>query len=168
MAIVRLDAPAMPWTSERSGRANADGLARFACAIARHFGHVASLLDVGAGSGKLSEALEGGACGVYVGIDQSMNPGTVCADAHALPFDDGAFDVVASKQTLPHFADPVRALSEMRRVARRGVIIQQEFPSDGVGWPGHSLVRIDAPEDVIALLPGATFDGFDFVWRKAA
>jgi hypothetical protein len=73
---------------------------------------------------------------------------------------------VASKQTLPHFADPARAIAEMMRVARRGVIIQQEFPEDGVGWEGHSLVHIDTPDDVLALLPGATFDGLDFVWRR--
>lgn len=167
MAIRRIEAPAAPWTSARSGLAHADGLARFACAIARHFGHVESLLDVGAGSGRLKDALEA-ACGRYVGIDQSPNDGIRCIDAHALPFGDGEFDVVASKQTLPHLADPARAIAEMARVARRGVIIQQEFPSDGVGWTGHSLVHIDGPDDVLALLPGAAFDGMDFVWRKAS
>lgn len=163
--IRRIEVAAEAWTPARSARASADGLARFADAIVRHFGYVESLLDVGAGSGRLADALAG-ACGRYVALDQSDNPGVICGDAHTLPFDDGAFDVVASKQTLPHLADPARAIAEMARVARRGVIIQQEFPPDGVGWPGHSLVHIDSPNDVLALLPGATFDGFDFVWRK--
>jgi len=168
MAIRRIEAPAVPWTSERSANANMNGLSRFAFAIARHFANVESLLDVGAGAGRLREVLVGGSRVLYVGVDQSENPGIVRADAHDLPFQDGTFDVVASKQTLPHFVDPSRAIAEMRRVARRGVIIQQEFPSDGVGWDGHSRVHIDSPDDVLALLPGATFDGIDFVWRAKA
>lgn len=163
--ISRIAAIAAPWTSARSAAFNMDGLQRFADAIVQSFGHVYSLLDVGAGSGRLKNAL-GAACGLYVGVDQVENDGVTVADAHALPFGDRSFDVVASKQTLPHFADPARAISEMMRVARRGVIVQQEFPADGVGWSGHSLVHIDSPDDVIALMPGATFDGFDFVWRK--
>src|SRR5689334_11417637 len=38
------------------------------------------------------------------------------ADAHALPFADGSFDVVHAHQTLQHVADPVQVLREMRRV----------------------------------------------------
>ncbi len=164
MAIRRLEAVATPWTPERSAVAHADGLERFGLAIERHFGPIDTILDVGAGSGLLALALD---CGGYVGIDQTQNPGVMVGDAHALPFPDGSFDVVASKQTLPHLADPARALGEMMRVARRGVIIQQEFPEDGVGWAGHSLVHFDSPDDVLALLPGATFDGTDFVWRRS-
>ncbi|HEX4460413.1 MAG TPA: methyltransferase domain-containing protein, partial [Polyangia bacterium] len=105
-------------------------------------------------------------CGSYLALDQVPNAGVLVADAHEIPFQDNVFDVVATKQTLPHLRNPARAIAEMTRVARRGVIIQQEFPADGVGWAGHSLVHIDSPDDVIALLPGATFDGIDFVWRK--
>jgi SAM-dependent methyltransferase len=166
MAIRPLHAPAAPWTPERARTASADGLARFASAITRHFGYVDSLLDVGAGSGQLAAAL-GAWCGRYVGLDQMPNDGVRLGDAHRLPFDDEAFDVVVSKQTLPHLANPRRAIAELRRVARRGVVIQQEFPADGVGWPGHSLVRIDSPDDVLELLPGGRFNGIDFVWRRA-
>lgn len=38
------------------------------------------------------------------------------ADAVALPFADGAFDVVHAHQVLQHLGDPVAALREMRRV----------------------------------------------------
>jgi SAM-dependent methyltransferase len=165
MAIRKIDAPAQPWTSERSAVARGDSLGRFGVAIVLNFGFMSSVLDVGAGSGRLGQVL-GKACGSYVGVDQSANDGVLVADAHALPFPDGAFDVVVSKQTLPHFENPERALAEMMRVARRGVMVQQEFPEGGVGWEGHSLVHFDGPEDVLALLPGATFDGLDFVWRR--
>ncbi len=165
MAIRKLEEVAQPWTPERSAVARGDSLGRFGCAIVLHFGFVESLLDVGAGSGRLRHVL-GKACGFYAGVDQSKNDGVLVADAHELPFPERSFDVVVSKQTLPHFENPERALAEMMRVARRGVVIQQEFPDGGVGWPGHSLVHYDSPDDVIALLPGATFDGLDFVWRR--
>lgn len=164
--IRTFETPAEPWTPERSAVAHSDGLSRFATAIIVQFGPIDSVLDVGAGSGGL-EYMLGSACGLYVGLDRMDNPGVLVGDAHELPFQDGTFDVVASKQTLPHFRDPVRALAEMMRVARRGVIVQQEFPPDGVGWAGHSRVHFDCPEDVLELLPGATFDGMDFVWRRS-
>jgi SAM-dependent methyltransferase len=165
MAITRIESPAEPWTSERSAVCRGDSMGRFGCAIVMHFGAVESLLDVGAGSGRLQNVL-GKACGFYVGVDQVQNEGLLQADAHSLPFPDRSFDVVVSKQTLPHFAEPAKALAEMMRVAKRGVVIQQEFPLGGVGWDGHSLVHYDGPDDVLELLPGATFDGLDFVWRR--
>jgi ubiquinone/menaquinone biosynthesis C-methylase UbiE len=45
------------------------------------------------------------------------------SDVHALDFPDGAFDVVHAHQVLQHVGDPVRALREMRRVARPGGIL---------------------------------------------
>ena len=165
MAIRPIAAPAEPWTSERSAVARGDSLGRFGCAIVLHFGFMESLLDVGAGSGRLGHVL-GRACGVYVGVDQTANDGIRVVDAHYLPFDSRSFDVVVSKQTLPHFVDPARALAEMMRVAKRGVVVQQEFPEGGVGWDGHSVIHYDSPDDVLALMPGATFDGLDFVWRR--
>lgn len=45
------------------------------------------------------------------------------ADVHALDFPDDSFDVVHAHQVLQHVGDPVRALSEMRRVCRPGGIV---------------------------------------------
>jgi SAM-dependent methyltransferase len=42
---------------------------------------------------------------------------------HALPFEDGSFDVVHAHQVLQHIGDPVRALREMRRVAKPGGLV---------------------------------------------
>lgn len=166
--IRTFETPAEPWTPERAAVAHAGGFTRFATAIVLHFYTVDSVLDIGAGSGGLGiELLFRSVCGLYVALDRMDNPGVLVGDAHELPFQDRTFDVVASKQTLPHFRDPARALAEMMRVARQGVIVQQEFPPDGVGWAGHSRVHFDGPEDVLKLLPGATFDGLDFVWRRS-
>jgi SAM-dependent methyltransferase len=41
-------------------------------------------------------------------------------DAEALPFVDRSFDVVFCRSSLHHFADPARAVVEMRRVCRSG------------------------------------------------
>jgi SAM-dependent methyltransferase len=45
------------------------------------------------------------------------------ADAMALPFDDGTFDVVASALVLHFIPDRHKAFGEMRRVTRRGGIV---------------------------------------------
>ena len=42
---------------------------------------------------------------------------------HALPFADNSFDIVHAHQVLQHIADPVHALREMRRVAKKGGIV---------------------------------------------
>ena len=39
-------------------------------------------------------------------------------DIHALPYDDGFFDLVVHSDTLEHVANPIRALDECRRVLR--------------------------------------------------
>jgi ubiquinone/menaquinone biosynthesis C-methylase UbiE len=41
------------------------------------------------------------------------------ADAQALPFGDGRFEVVVAAEVLEHLPDPVRGLDEMARVGRR-------------------------------------------------
>lgn len=44
-------------------------------------------------------------------------------DVHTMDFANDAFDVVHAHQVLQHVADPVRALSEMRRVCRPGGLV---------------------------------------------
>lgn len=55
-------------------------------------------------------------------------------DAEAVPFRDGAFDIVTCRYAAHHFPDPVRAFSEMARVVRPGggVILDDTCaPEDG-------------------------------------
>lgn len=67
------------------------------------------------------------------------------ADAQALPFSDGTFDIVASGLVLNFIPDPAQALSEMLRVARRGGTIGGyvwDFAADlSPTWPMRRGLR---------------------------
>ena len=81
------------------------------------------------------------------------------ADARRLPFPDGSFDVATCSLMLHHLEpdDAVRVLREMRRVARRGVIVN-DLVRSWVGYLGalvipramskNPLFRHDAPLSV--------------------
>jgi len=94
-------------------------------------------LDVGCGSGLLSIELSRAVSGLHiVGVDLSplmldlarrnaRAAGAdgiefVQADAKALPFEDGTFDLVFSQHTLHHIPEPRVLLAEMERVAKVG------------------------------------------------
>ena len=49
------------------------------------------------------------------------------ADAHFLPFKDGEFDICVLAEILEHVYDPVKVLSEARRVASKFVLISVPY-----------------------------------------
>jgi SAM-dependent methyltransferase len=70
----------------------------------------------------------------------------VAGDIQALPFKDSTFDYVILSHVLEHLPDPVRAMRELQRIARRGYI---ETPSAEfeliTGFPFHRwLVSTDS------------------------
>jgi ubiquinone/menaquinone biosynthesis C-methylase UbiE len=87
--------------------------------------------------------------------------GLVQADARALPFASGSFDLSTATLTLHHFddADCVTVLFEMARVSRFGVIVSdlERHPIHYVGarllaetwWRGDPVTRHDAPVSVL-------------------
>jgi len=104
--------------------------------LAETFGPVTSVLDVGAGTGravlKLSETwkqanvvgiepvAEQRKMGYAKGISsEKLMPG----DAQNLSFDDNSFDWVIETGALHHMPSPLRAVAEMTRVAKTGVMI---------------------------------------------
>jgi len=96
-----------------------------------------SVLDVGCGEGVLTrEWAERLGTGRVVGVDLDdprlraeweagarPNLEYRAAEAHALPFADGDFDLVAGIEVLEHVPDPDAALREMARVARRRLLV---------------------------------------------
>jgi SAM-dependent methyltransferase len=78
-------------------------------------------LDLGGGRGGLRPLLEQKGWR-YVNVD--LRPGrnglAVCADAHSLPFRDGAFALIVAKDSLEHFENPWRAMEEIRRTLADG------------------------------------------------
>jgi ubiquinone/menaquinone biosynthesis C-methylase UbiE len=90
-----------------------------------------TVLDVACGRGYLAESLATRGHDV-VGCDVATSAGRRGADQRVqwcdgnveeLPFRDGAFDTVVSTHTLEHVQHLGRALAELRRVARRRVVI---------------------------------------------
>ena len=92
------------------------------------------VLDVATGPGEAAAmALSVGGAGLVVGADisrtmvdaarirlEGLSFMPVVTDGQALPFKDGCFDAVVCQLGLQFFPDPVRGLSEFRRVLRTG------------------------------------------------
>jgi SAM-dependent methyltransferase len=89
------------------------------------------VLDVGSGTGTVTEELAGRTAGQVIGLD--LDPEMVAyassrggqaqyrlGDAHDLPFSDAWFDVTACHFLLMWCRDPARAAGEMVRVTRPG------------------------------------------------
>jgi SAM-dependent methyltransferase len=92
-----------------------------------------SALDVGCAEGFFMDAIaQSRDCEVW-GVDLSDAGPRVArtryglpvaaAQATALPFADGAFDLVYSTEVIEHVLDPEAMLAEMQRVARRHVLV---------------------------------------------
>jgi ubiquinone/menaquinone biosynthesis C-methylase UbiE len=67
------------------------------------------------------------------------------ADAHALPYDDGSFDVLVSGNTGEHLRDFGLALHECRRVLREGGVARHSVDPWFGPYGGHALCTTDAP-----------------------
>ncbi len=119
--------------------------------LAPHLEEGLSLLDIGCGPGSITvEFAERLFPGRVVGVDSAEEALAVArlhaedrnaeavfeqADAYALPYDDGSFDIVHAHQLLQHLARPVEALREFRRVVRPGgVVAVRDVDYAGVFW----------------------------------
>jgi ubiquinone/menaquinone biosynthesis C-methylase UbiE len=59
----------------------------------------------------------------------------VVGDVTSLPYPDHTFDVVHAHQVLQHVPNPVKALSEMRRVTKRdGIVAVRECDFSAMAW----------------------------------
>lgn len=113
---------------------------------------IRTLLDVGAGSGFSSMYYPDGirvvACDYAAGmLSSNPAPDRVRCSADRLPFADGSFDAVTCWELLHHLPDPVAALAEMWRVARRRLIV---FEPNRI-HPGHLVLGLTRPEERASL-----------------
>ena len=139
-----------------------------------------SVIDVGTGSGDAPRAIVRAARRERLNVRVTacdLHPQTVHlaaersrsfpeidvarADAAALPFPDGAFDVALLSLTLHHFADGVQltALRELARVARVSIVVndlERSWPNylgarllAATIWRTNPLTRHDGPVSVL-------------------
>jgi SAM-dependent methyltransferase len=156
---------------------------RIAAQINGALGDAGAVVNIGAGAGSYEPADR-----FVVAVEPSptmlaqrtaASAAAVRAVAEALPFPDGVFDAAMATLTLHHWSDLERGLAEMRRVARRQVVMFFEPEKSDEYWlceyfddfsslqseqraPGEAQLR--ARLDVIACdvvpVPADCVDGF--------
>ena len=162
---------------------------RISALIGSALGDSSSVVDVGAGTGSYEPcdrrvvAVEPST--VMIAQRTSAVP-VVRAVAEELPFLDGTFDAAMAILTMHHWSDPRQGLTELRRVARRVVIltIDPEFARSfwltaeyfpGIGeWDAAHFMSIEALREelgettvVPVLVPHDCRDGFlAAYWRR--
>jgi hypothetical protein len=121
------------------------------------------VLDVATGGGHVARRLREEGCTVIT-VDPApgMNPDVV-APAETLPFEDGSFDVVACRIAAHHFEDIGKAVTEMTRVSRRLLVIEDNVfrgehveEAERLRDPTH--VRCYSEEEWRELVTGAGFE----------
>lgn len=115
---------------------------RIARRILDALGDARSVVNVGAGTGSYEPAdLDVVAVEPSTTMIRQRVPGSARAVrgcAEGLPFADGAFDAALAILTVHHWRDRARGLAELRRVARRRVVV---LAWDQALWESFWLVR---------------------------
>jgi ubiquinone/menaquinone biosynthesis C-methylase UbiE len=98
-----------------------------------HITSARSLLDMGCGDGTLWTRYFSNNTEIVIGIDivlfhewkevNKMNIQFLRGDARFLPFRSKAFDVVFEKDVLHHVNNPERIICEMKRVAKKRIVL---------------------------------------------
>jgi SAM-dependent methyltransferase len=162
---------------------------RIAAQVERALGDAARVVDVGAGTGSYEPtgrrvvAVEPSP--VMVSQRAFDAPPVVRAVAERLPFADGAFEAAMAVLTIHHWTDTVGGLREMRRVARRVVVLTfdpvvhasfwllADYVPEANALPSAHIAGPDAVADVIGAtrveavpVPGDCIDGFNWAYWK--
>lgn len=100
----------------------------------------------------------------YVGIDYDGSAADLLADGHALPFQDGSFDVVFSFAVLEHLHTPPRAIAEIARVLRPGGLYVGTVSQ---GEPFHASYFHFTPWGLNSMLGGQPDLKLERLWSSA-
>lgn len=119
------------------------------------------ILDIGSGNSSYNRFFPNR---IAVDIDPARKP-DVIGDAHNLPFKDGEVDAILSTDVFEHLKDPVKAVSEMRRVLKKGgkVIFATRFifpihdsPNDFWRFTKYGLQELFKDFEILELEPETT------------
>ncbi|GII78117.1 MerR family transcriptional regulator [Sphaerisporangium rufum] len=129
---------------------------RIAARIWAALGDARTVLNVGAGTGSYEPAGRAVTAVEPSAVMRGQRPTgaapCVAAAAESLPFADRSFDAAMAVSTVHHWADPMAGLREMRRVARRVVVLT--FDTDEPGWPDRFWLTRDYLPEFTASLAG--------------
>ncbi|MBA3653227.1 MAG: class I SAM-dependent methyltransferase [Actinobacteria bacterium] len=137
---------------------------RIAAYVERALGDARIVVNVGAGTGSYEPVSR-----VVVAVEPSItmirqrrNGPVVQAGAEALPFADGSFDAATAFITIHHWSNWRAGVAEMRRVARRVLILgvdievlQSFWITDYFTLWEREVVRDPEVDDVVDVLGGA-------------
>jgi SAM-dependent methyltransferase len=130
---------------------------RIASLIDQALGDVRSVLNVGAGTGSYEptdrEVLAVEPSAAMIAQRPPGSPPAIQARAEALPLADDSFDAALAVNTVHHWADVGAGLRELRRVARRRIVIFLRGPARGTKfWLTEDyLPALDRAERIAAV-----------------
>ena len=119
------------------------------------------IVDVGSGNSSYNRFFPNR---IAVDLDPARKP-DIIGDAHNLPFGDGEVDAILSTDVFEHLKDPVRAVSEMKRVLKKGgkVIFVTRFifpihdsPNDFWRFTKYGLMELFNDFEILELEPETT------------
>ncbi len=111
---------------------------RIAGQIWAALGDAQTVLNVGAGTGSYEPPGRDVTAVEPSAVMRAQRPAgaapCVTATAESLPFEDQSFDAAMAISTIDHWQDPIAGLREMRRVARRVVVLTHDPGDPGLFW----------------------------------
>jgi SAM-dependent methyltransferase len=110
-------------------------------ALGGFLGDPSRVLDVGSADGPSVGWMQGAHDRFTIDVDpRGLRPGRgTCASALALPFPDGAFDVVAAFDVLEHCDPESVAIRELARVLAPGGRLLMSVPAYQWAWSDHDV-----------------------------
>ena len=111
------------------------------------------VLDVGCGTAFYSNLFKD-----YTGLDPSQgmldqsSANVIKGEAENLPFKDNSFDTIISITAIQNFKDPIKAINDMKRVAKKKIgitILKQAKNFKLVEKELKNFNRIDQDKDII-------------------